>query len=125
MTKQELIRRVARSPAFCDHAGPGRKKAVEALVDAVFAELATYFIEARISRRPAARARARTPRFTYPGFGTFTKKRRGARAGRHPQTGAAIAIPETVTLAFQPGSELKASLNRESPRRRSGQATIK
>ena len=118
MTKQELIRRVARSPACRDHAGPGHKKTVEALVDAVFAELAAYFIEARVSRRTSTRARAHTPRFTYPGFGTFTKKRRVARAGRHPQSGEAIAIPETVTLAFVPGAELKASLNREGPRRR-------
>lgn len=114
MTKQDLITRIARSAAFRSAHGPLPKRAVEKMVDAVFTELAAYFVETRVSRR----AQARAPRFTYPGFGTFTKKRRVARSGRHPQSGEAIAIPETVTLGFVPGVELKASLNREGPRRR-------
>jgi DNA-binding protein HU-beta len=52
-------------------------------------------------------------RFTYPGFGTFTRKVRPARAGRHPQTGERIELPERITVAFQPGLELKESLNRK------------
>ena len=108
MTKQELIKRVAT------RAGLPNKKTVGQLVDAVFSELAGYFIEARSS----ARGRGTTARFSYPGFGTFTKKRRGPRSGRNPQTGAPITIPATTTLGFQPGSELKAALNREGPRRR-------
>ena len=104
MTKQELIKRVAT------RAGLPSKKAVGALVDAVFAELAGYFIEARSIR-------GSTPRFTYPGFGTFTKKRRGTRQGRNPQTGAPITIPATTVLGFQPGAELKAALN-EAPRKK-------
>ena len=111
MTKQELIKRVAT------RAGLPSKKAVGALVDAVFAELAGYFIEARSTAR-GARGRSATARFTYPGFGTFTKKRRGPRTGRNPQTGAPITIPANTTLGFQPGSELKAALNREVARRR-------
>lgn len=103
MTKQELINRVAAMPVAT---GMSRKQ-VGALVDAVFANLAQYFVEAR----PKAKKRSAQARFTYPGFGTFTKKRRGARTVRNPQTGAPIEIPETVTLAFQPGQELKAQLN--------------
>jgi DNA-binding protein HU-beta len=109
MTKQELIKRVARSPEVPTAMS---RKAVAALVDAVFAELADYFIEARVGRK--------APRFTYPGFGTFTKKRRHSRSVRNPRTGEPIQIPETVTLAFQPGQELKADLNREPRRRRAG-----
>ena len=52
----------------------------------MFAELGDYFVKAKVTRRA-------TPRFTYPGFGTFTKKRKSGRAGRNPQTGAPIAIP--------------------------------
>ncbi len=108
MTKQELIKRVASTPGLA----PLNKKAVGVLVDAVFTEIASYFVETRVPRRASG------PRFTYPGFGTFTKKKRVARGGRNPQTGQPIVIPETVTVAFQPGQELKAHLNREPPRRR-------
>jgi len=110
MTKQELIKRVTASALV----QPGvSRKAVGVLVDAVFAELAAYFVEARVTR-------GSTPRFTYPGFGTFTKKKRGARSVRNPQTGEPITIPETLTVQFQPGVELKADLNREPRRRRVG-----
>ncbi len=102
MTKQQLIARVAKVPGL-----PPKltKKTVVVLVDAVFRELGDYFIKSKITRRA-------TPRFTYPGFGTFTKKRRRARAVRNPQTGAPLNIPATTTLAFQPGVELRAFLNR-------------
>src|SRR5690242_16235329 len=102
MTKLELIEKVAATPGLPPDL---TKKAVGVLVDAVFAELGDYFVKARVTRRA-------TPRFTYPGFGTFTKKRRGARAGRNPQTGERIQIPECTTVAFQPGQELRAFLNR-------------
>ncbi len=106
MTKQELVSRLASHP----EAQKLSRKEVALLVDAVFANLADFFIEARVSRRA-------TPRFSYPGFGTFTKKVRGARNGRHPQTGEPIEIPEAVTLAFQPGQEPRVNLN-GAPRRR-------
>ncbi len=107
MTKQELIKRVATK------VGLPNKKQVALLVDAVFGELGEYFIEAPAVRKATAR-------FSYPGFGTFTRKRRGPRPGRHPQTGAPITIPATTTVAFQPGSELKEKLNREPRKRRVG-----
>ncbi len=110
MTKQELIKRVAT------RAGLQNKKQVSILVDAVFAELAGYFVDARSSTRGSggqrgSKSRGATARFSYPGFGTFTKKRRGSRSGRNPQTGQPITIPAKTTLGFQPGSELKAALN--------------
>ncbi len=109
MTKQELIDRVARAEGVLPSLN---RKSVAVLVDAVFTQLAAYFVEAKVARK--------APRFSYPGFGTFTKKRRGSRQVRNPRTGEPITIPETVTLAFQPGQELKAELNREPRRRRAG-----
>ena len=102
MTKQELIEKVARTPGMPDDL---TKKAVAALVDAVFAELGDYFVKAKVTRR-------NTPRFTYPGFGTFTKKRKNGRVGTNPRTGERIVIPPSVTVTFAPGVELKGHLNR-------------
>jgi nucleoid DNA-binding protein len=101
MTKQELIDRVYRR-----HGAPGgvTKKAVSEIIDGVFAELGDYFIKAKVTRNA-------NPRFTYPGFGTFAKKKRVARVGRHPQTGAPIKIPQANTLSFAVGAELKSLLN--------------
>jgi len=101
MTKQELIERVYKK-----RGGPSglTKKAVSEIVDGVFAELGDYFVKARVTRNA-------TPRFTYPGFGTFSKKKKKARNGRHPQTGQPIVIPEATTVNFAVGSDLKSLLN--------------
>ena len=109
MTKQELLKRIQATPGL----GPMGRRELALVVDAVFAHVADYFIEARVSRRS-------TPRFTYPGFGTFTKKRRASRTVKNPQTGEPIVIPETTTLSFQPGQELKAKLNGQGRRRKTG-----
>ncbi len=101
MTKQELIERVYRKRGGSSNL---TKKAVAEIVDGVFAELGDYFIKARGTR-------ARPPRFTYPGFGTFTKKRRAARTGRHPRSGEPIEIAAADTVSFALGSELKALIN--------------
>ncbi len=47
---------------------------------------------------------------TLVGFGTFTQTRRKARAGRNPQTGEAIQIPEMTVPRFRPGKDFKALL---------------
>ena len=41
------------------------------------------------------------------GFGTFEPQHRAARAGRNPQTGAAIEIAEATLPKFTPGKVLK------------------
>jgi DNA-binding protein HU-beta len=41
------------------------------------------------------------------GFGTFSIKKRAARTGRNPQTGAAIDIKASKTPAFKAGKALK------------------
>ena len=42
------------------------------------------------------------------GFGSFTPRRRNARTGRNPRTGAALEIPAHTTVLFRPGKQLKA-----------------
>lgn len=44
------------------------------------------------------------------GFGTFSIRRRKARNGRNPKTGAPIRIPASRTVGFRPGTQFKASL---------------
>jgi len=44
---------------------------------------------------------------TLVGFGTFTKSKRKARAGRNPQTGKEIKIPAMTVPKFRPGKEFK------------------
>lgn len=98
MTKQELIDKIYRKRGVANGL---TKKAVADVVDGVFAELGDYFVKAKVPKK------GRAPRFTYPGFGTFVKRRRPAREGRHPRTSKPITIPATDTLSFTLGSDLK------------------
>lgn len=45
--------------------------------------------------------------FTITGFGTFGTRRRKARQGRNPQTGAKIQIPAMTVPTFRAGKGLK------------------
>ncbi len=45
------------------------------------------------------------------GFGTFLVRKRAARAGRNPQTGAAIQIKAAKVPAFKAGKALKEAVN--------------
>ena len=45
------------------------------------------------------------------GFGTFTAKKKAARVGRNPQTGAEVKIAAKVVPGFKAGSKLKDALN--------------
>lgn len=45
------------------------------------------------------------------GFGSFEKRTRAARTGKNPQTGAAIQIPASNTVAFKAGKSLKDTVN--------------
>lgn len=103
MTKQELIERIYRTKGLPPDL---TKKAVTQIVDALFGEIGDYFVKSKVTRAAA-------PKFTYPGFGTFTKRKRSARPGRNPQTGVQITIPASMTLAFAPGQDLKSLLNRK------------
>jgi DNA-binding protein HU-beta len=102
MTKAELIERV-----YAHRQLPREltKKTVSQIVDAVFTEMGDYFIRTRVTRNQAAK-------LTYPGFGTFSKRRRGPRTVKNPKTGAPITIPQQDTVSFSPGQELRGLLNR-------------
>lgn len=48
---------------------------------------------------------------TLVGFGAFSVKKRAARTGRNPATGAEIRIKAAKTPSFKAGASLKASVN--------------
>ena len=45
------------------------------------------------------------------GFGTFEVRKRAARSGRNPQTGAPLKIKAAKVPAFKAGATLKAAVN--------------
>ena len=100
MTKADLIERIHNS-----HGKGLTKKKVTELIDAVFYELGNHLVQQRITKN-------RAPKFTYPGFGTFTKKKRKARQGRNPATGETMKIPPTISIYFRPATDLKRRLNK-------------
>jgi nucleoid DNA-binding protein len=104
MTKAELIARIARSRELPPDV---TKKVIAKVLDLAFTELAAYFVRSRVTR-------ASSPRFTYPKFGTFTKKQRSGRRGVNPRTLEPIEIDACETVDFKPSIELKRMLN-ESP----------
>jgi nucleoid DNA-binding protein len=101
MSKAELIERVASKK---DLPKGLTKKTVAQIVEAMFTELGDYFIRTRASRTTPAK-------FTYPGFGTFSKRRRNQRVVRNPQNGAPITVPAQTTVVFAPGQDFKDLLN--------------
>jgi DNA-binding protein HU-beta len=44
------------------------------------------------------------------GFGSFKLKKRAARMGRNPQTGATVKIKASKTVGFKPATALRAPL---------------
>ena len=48
---------------------------------------------------------------TLTGFGTFAVRKRAARQGRNPQTGATIKIKASKNPGFKAGKALKAAVN--------------
>jgi DNA-binding protein HU-beta len=47
---------------------------------------------------------------TISGFGTFVVSRRAARPGRHPRTGAKMALPAAKVARFRPSRALKTAV---------------
>lgn len=101
MTKAELIARIARSRELPPDV---TKKVIAKVLDLAFTELTAYFVRSRVTR-------ASSPRFTYPKFGTFTKKQRSGRRGVNPRTLEPIEIEACETVDFKPSIELKRMLN--------------
>jgi DNA-binding protein HU-beta len=87
MTKAELIDAVK---------GDLSKKVAAEVVDALFDA-----VKVAIKKQG---------KFQYPGFGTFVVKKRAARKGKNPRTGATITIPASKTVGFRAASKLKEKL---------------
>ncbi len=91
MTKAELIEKLQK--------GSGKnlsKKALGEIVDEVFEQI--------------QKSVKKEKRFSYPGFGTFTLRKRAPRVGRNPRTGDEIPISASKTVAFKPAPNFKSSL---------------
>ncbi|MCA9649123.1 MAG: HU family DNA-binding protein [Myxococcales bacterium] len=101
MTKAELIDRIARSR---DLPPDISKKLIGQILGLAFDELASYFARVRVTR-------SSSPRFAFPHFGTFTKKRRSARRGVNPRTLEPIQIEACDTIHFQVSRELREAMN--------------
>lgn len=101
MTKAELIERIARSRELPPDIS---KKLIGQILAVAFDELASYFARSRVTR-------SQSPRFTFPRFGTFTKKRRSARRGVNPRTLEPIQIEACNTLDFKASRELRDAMN--------------
>lgn len=86
MTKADLVAQVAKKAEIT------AKAAKEAVV-AVFSTITD--------------ALKRGEKVVVTGFGTFMVRKRAARKGRNPQTGAEIQIPATKTPGFTAGKSLK------------------
>lgn len=108
MTKAELIEKIARSKDLPPNV---TKKCIAAILDIAFDELAVYFTRARVTR-------SSSPRFSFPGFGTFTKKKRSARRGVNPRTLEPMEIEACHTLDFKPASALKSAMNEPTASRK-------
>lgn len=80
------------------------------IVDFVFTEMGDYFIRAKA-------VRSGTVKLTYPGFGTFSKRRRPERIVKLPNSPVTVTIPLQYTVTFSPGKELKSLMN-QTPRKK-------
>lgn len=86
MTKADLVTQVAKKAGLT-------AKAAKDSVNTVFSTMSD--------------AMKRGEKIVVTGFGTFMVRRRAARKGRNPQTGAEIQIPATKTPGFTAGKSLK------------------
>ena len=90
MNKTELVAAIAKKTELSKK---DAEKALKAFTDVVAEEL------------------KKGEKIQLVGFGTFTAKKRAARTGRNPQTGAEVKIPSRVVPGFKAGNKLKETLN--------------
>jgi len=91
MTKSELIVQLATENPHL------RQPDIELIVATIFDEITA--------------ALARGDRVELRGFGAFSAKRRDARTGRNPRTGAAVPVAGKAVPYFKPGKELRERIN--------------
>lgn len=95
MTKSELILRIGELNPHLYH------RDVERIVSTIFDEISG--------------ALARGDRVELRGFGAFSIKKREARLGRNPRTGAPVPVSQKTIPFFKTGKQLRDRLNgRES-----------
>jgi DNA-binding protein HU-beta len=86
LTKTDLIDKVAKDTKLTKKDANG---AIDAVIDAI------------------SRSLAKGDKVTLVGFGSFEVKKRNARTGRNPQTGAEIKIAARKVPVFKAGKALK------------------
>lgn len=91
MTKSELIARLAEVNSHL------YQRDVERIVTTIFDEVAA--------------ALARGDRVELRGFGAFSVKKRDARQGRNPRTGATVDVGAKAVPFFKTGKQLREKLN--------------
>ncbi|MCK4397069.1 HU family DNA-binding protein [candidate division WOR-3 bacterium] len=89
MNKQDFIDKISRK------AGITKREAKES-IDVLFEEI--------------TKALKKSQKVTFVGFGTFSTRRRKARKGRNPKTGATIKIAAKRVPKFSAGKALKESV---------------
>ena len=90
MNKQDVVAAVASSSGMS-------KTSADTAVDAIFAAITDALRKGEDVR--------------LVGFGTFSTRRRAARQGRNPRTGATIQIPASTQPKFKAGRPLKDAVN--------------
>lgn len=93
MTKADLVEKIAATVNLT-------KKETEVVIDTIFEGIAK------------ALASSNDGKVELRGFGSFRVRRRGARQGRNPQSGAMVSVPAKKVPYFKPGKELKALIDR-------------
>ncbi|HZF33817.1 MAG TPA: integration host factor subunit beta [Candidatus Angelobacter sp.] len=91
MTKSELILRIGELNPHLYH------RDVERIVSTIFDEISA--------------ALARGDRVELRGFGAFSIKKRDARLGRNPRTGAPVPVSQKTIPFFKTGKQLRDRLN--------------
>lgn len=93
MIKSELVLKIAEQNPHL------YQRDVENIVNAILNEITD--------------ALRRGDRVELRGFGAFSVKRREARIGRNPRTGAQVSVAEKVVPYFKTGKEMRVRLNRK------------
>ena len=91
MTKKEIVDAVSASAGIS-------KKDTAAVIDSLLAAITDAVVKGD------------SVQFT--GFGTFQSRKRPARAGHNPATGATIDIPASTVPAFKAGEAFKDALKK-------------
>ncbi|MEE9206908.1 MAG: HU family DNA-binding protein [Gemmatimonadota bacterium] len=90
MNKTDLVAELARTTSL-----PTER--ASAVVDALFSPEHGIIVRSLKRRR----------KVQITDFGTFETRRRSARTGRHPQTGAPIRVGAMTSIAFRAGKGLR------------------